>query len=196
MFPFASTFKLSFSQHGKNILCKNEKLAKLLTQKKFYFSPRVQTVPKNMGFLKRSKRKKMGDTSSHIALGPVLLLAQFFAVMPLYGITARSANNLKFTYFNLRTFHTVIIITGNMVMVILSILWAASNQLTISVFGNHFLIDVWIDYRKESKFTSKWFCFQFAIARLLWSRKMLNDFFITLYFFSVQSRLYGFQRNA
>lgn len=135
-----------------------------------------------MGFLKRSKRKKMGDTSSHIALGPVLLLAQFFAVMPLYGITARSANNLKFTYFNLRTFHTVIIITGNMVMVILSILWAASNQLTISVFGNHFLIDVWIDYRKESKFTSKWFCFQFAIARLLWSRKMLNDFFITFFF--------------
>lgn len=65
----------------------------------------------------------------------VLLLAQFFAVMPIYGITTKSARELKFNWINLRVLHSVALLCGVAVMTILSLIWATSNKLTIQILG-------------------------------------------------------------
>lgn len=69
----------------------------------------------------------------------VLLLAQFFAVMPIYGITTKSAKELKFTWINLRVLHSAILLFGVAVMIILSLIWATSNTLTIQILGKRLL---------------------------------------------------------
>lgn len=96
------------------------------------------------------------ETSSHCAMAPgqmafhlsnvwikthfifhliVLLLAQFFAIMPIYGITTKSAKELKFTWLNLRVLHSAVLLFCVTVMIILSLIWAASNKLTIPILG-------------------------------------------------------------
>lgn len=131
--PFVPTFKVDLQQRGKFCIyiCIVEQIIKGFSMKK----KRFFLVAKNVHFFKRAKKKNMSDTSSHIALIPVLVLAQFFAVMPLYGITKKSAKNLNFNFFNFRILHTVIIMTGNLIMVILSTIWTTSNQITITELG-------------------------------------------------------------
>lgn len=65
----------------------------------------------------------------------VLLLAQFCALMPIYGITTKSAKQLKFTWINLRVLHTMILLFGVGAMIILSLIWATSNKITIPILG-------------------------------------------------------------
>lgn len=68
----------------------------------------------------------------------VLLLAQFFAVMPMDGITAKTSKRLKFKWLDLRTLHTLIIMLGILVMIILSIHWAMHQQTMFQTVGKHF----------------------------------------------------------
>lgn len=65
----------------------------------------------------------------------VLLLAQFFAVMPIYGITTKSAKELKFNWINLRVLHSAVLLFAVAVMTMLSLIWATSNKLTIPILG-------------------------------------------------------------
>lgn len=66
----------------------------------------------------------------------VLLLAQFFAIMPLYGITGKTPDRLRFTWFNFRMLHSLIIMGGNFVMMSLSLKWVTQKQkITISDMG-------------------------------------------------------------
>lgn len=68
--------------------------------------------------------------------GLVLLLAQFFGIMPLYGLTGKTADRLQFTWFNLRMLHSIIIMGGNFVMMTLSLKWVTQiENITISDLG-------------------------------------------------------------
>lgn len=77
----------------------------------------------------------------HLLFVPlVLLLAQFFAVMPIYGINTASAKELRFSWLNLRVLHTVIILCGFLVIITLSTIWAVSSPLSISIIGEYIQI--------------------------------------------------------
>lgn len=62
-------------------------------------------------------------------------MAQFIAVMPLYGITQPAASALKFTWINIRTFHNLFILLLIFIMAILSIIWGTSNKLSLKSVG-------------------------------------------------------------
>lgn len=74
-----------------------------------------------------------------LLLFTVLLLAQFFAVMPIYGISSPTAKGLRFTWFNLRVLHTFVILCGLLIIITLSVIWAVSSQLSISIIGESML---------------------------------------------------------
>lgn len=66
----------------------------------------------------------------------VLVLAQLFAILPIYGIKGESSKELKFAWINYRMLHTTIILCGVMSMVIISIVWGASTTISFKQIGN------------------------------------------------------------
>lgn len=66
----------------------------------------------------------------------VLILAQLFAVMPIFGIRTMHASGLKFNWINYRMLYCVSVMSGVSLLVILSILRAASSDLSMKRIGN------------------------------------------------------------
>lgn len=63
----------------------------------------------NVECLKRATRKDfLYNGSFHEAIGSVLLLAQFFAVMPVIGVKSDSASKLTFEWKSFRTIYVAI----------------------------------------------------------------------------------------
>lgn len=65
----------------------------------------------------------------------VLFLGQIFAIMPVTGISSKSANNLKFEWINFRTLYASVVMTGQAIMIILAARWAMTNPLSMSTIG-------------------------------------------------------------
>jgi len=60
--------------------------------------------------------------SFHCAIGPVLVLAQFFGVLPVSGVLKPSPLRMKFARFSLLTIYAASITVAVLVMAILSII--------------------------------------------------------------------------
>lgn len=63
-------------------------------------------------------------------------MAQLFAVMPIFGIKTKHASELKFNWINYRMLYCISVMFGVMFFVALSILWAASSDLSMKRIGN------------------------------------------------------------
>lgn len=54
----------------------------------------------------------MYDGTFFEAVSPVLIVAQFFGIMPLYGLRSKCFLDLKFNLISLRTFYSLVCIVG------------------------------------------------------------------------------------
>lgn len=66
---------------------------------------------------------------------PVLLMAQLFAVMPLYGFTSAQASSLRFVWRSYRVVHSLVIAGAVLVMSLLSIAWMARDSVSMQRLG-------------------------------------------------------------
>ncbi|XP_031630218.1 gustatory receptor for sugar taste 64f-like [Contarinia nasturtii] len=91
-------------------------------------------VQKDIRFIGETswKKKKLYHTTSHTALYPVLFLGQIFAILPVSGISSKSAKNLKFKWFDFRTLHTLLVMGGQAIGIALSVRWIARNKFTMA----------------------------------------------------------------
>lgn len=64
-----------------------------------------------------------------------MILAQLFAVMPIFGIRTMHASGLKFNWINYRMLYCITVMSGVLLFVILSILWAARSDLSMKRIG-------------------------------------------------------------
>lgn len=58
----------------------------------------------------------------------VLVLGQIFAVMPLSGVTSKTAKNLKFKWFDLRTLYTFLVMIGIFIMIMVCFKWTLARM--------------------------------------------------------------------
>nr|AUD08731.1 gustatory receptor 11 [Nilaparvata lugens] len=66
----------------------------------------------------------------HVALRPVLVLAQCFALMPLYGVSSPHPKHLRFQWFSIRVLYTCALVVGSITIVILSIIRTVNNGIS------------------------------------------------------------------
>lgn len=71
---------------------------------------------------------------------PVLIIAQIFAIMPLYGIRTPNAAQLKFVWMSGRMLHSVLVSGAVAVMTIMSIIWCASGPVSVARLGSVLLV--------------------------------------------------------
>ncbi|XP_055909607.1 gustatory receptor for sugar taste 64f-like [Eupeodes corollae] len=69
--------------------------------------------PRYLG--KSTKESFIYDGSFYQAIGSVLLMAEFFAIMPVRGVKGRSPNDLSFSWSSIRTIYCIVVIVGVLV---------------------------------------------------------------------------------
>lgn len=63
-------------------------------------------------------------------------MIEFVAVMPIFGIRTKNASGLKFNWINYRMLHCFLVMLGVLLFVSLSVLRAASSDLSMKRLGN------------------------------------------------------------
>ncbi|KAH8305104.1 hypothetical protein KR059_008940 [Drosophila kikkawai] len=87
------------------------------------------TLPK----LNRSNKEAfLSDGTFHQAVGRVLLVAEFFAMMPVKGVTAKHPSNLSFSWRNIRTCFSVLFIASSFTNFGLSLYKVLNNPISFN----------------------------------------------------------------
>lgn len=76
---------------------------------------------------------------------PVLIVAQIFAVMPLYGICTAHAAELKFVWWSGRMLHSVLVSGAVCAMTVMSIIWGAAGPTTVARLGSVLFVGERVD---------------------------------------------------
>lgn len=70
----------------------------------------IDCSAENVEWLKRTNAKDTGTGGFHEAVGSVLALAQFFAIMPVVGVRSDGVSRLKFEWKSIRTIYAMILL--------------------------------------------------------------------------------------
>lgn len=105
-----------------------------------------------------------------------MVLAQLCAIMPLTGVLSKAPEQLKFTWYNMRMLHTIIIMVGQLTHAFYSLEWVTHNEINITTLGKCilplFTATDWINYcMKMNRFTDPliWFASKFLLlAHSVW----------------------------
>lgn len=65
----------------------------------------------------------------------VLLLGQFFAIMPVNGVSDPSASQLKFKWINIRVAYSIIMTVSFLALAVVSLMWIFVSDLSLPVIG-------------------------------------------------------------
>ncbi|EDW79897.2 uncharacterized protein Dwil_GK17771 [Drosophila willistoni] len=79
-----------------------------------------------------TRERFLYDGTFHEAVGRVLLIAQFFAMMPVYGVTSKRPSNLQFSWRYLRTCWCLIFIASSLVDLGLSLYKVLNDPITFN----------------------------------------------------------------
>ncbi|KAH8298632.1 hypothetical protein KR018_003288 [Drosophila ironensis] len=79
-----------------------------------------------------TKEVFLSDGSFHQAVGRVLLIAEFFAMMPVKGVTSKHPSNLSFSWRNIRTCFCVLFIASSVVNFGLSLYKVLNNPISFN----------------------------------------------------------------
>lgn len=85
--------------------------------------------------MKQQQRLRRPKDTFHNAVWPFLLFTQFFGVMPLYGITNRDFRKVRFRWFSLRVFLSVIISVSGLIHLIVSVARSVKLGVTLGNTG-------------------------------------------------------------
>lgn len=83
--------------------------------------------------------KNEKDKSFHQVIYPVLFLAQMFALLPVYGIRGKTANDLNFKLFSVKCFYSLFITLSIITFISITIIWFFDNRIGLDKLGNTFL---------------------------------------------------------
>lgn len=77
---------------------------------------RINTVISNNYTPDTEHKSSYGQKPLHQILSPILVLAQCFGLLPVYGITARTSTKLKFRLISVKVLNTLVIVIGNILL--------------------------------------------------------------------------------
>lgn len=75
------------------------------------------------------------ERSFHQMIYPVLFLAQVFALFPVYGIQCKTAKELKFKFFSMKSVYSLVITVSIATIVFVTLLWAFEDIIVFGKFG-------------------------------------------------------------
>ncbi|XP_017127825.2 uncharacterized protein LOC108146358 [Drosophila elegans] len=90
-------------------------------------------VPSKLPKLSRSTKEAfLSDGTFHQAVGRVLLVAQFFAMMPVKGVTGKHPSNLSFSWRSIRTCFSLLFIASSLANFGLSLFKVLNNPISFN----------------------------------------------------------------
>jgi gustatory receptor len=95
----------------------------------------IQVRPKSNYRSRVQEISRSSDETFHNAIAPVVILAQFFAVMPVCGVSGSNSPNLEFKLCSFRAIFTVVFIIYGSILAGLKILFLYDLGITARNIG-------------------------------------------------------------
>lgn len=97
---------------------------------------RYESISEEIKCLQRATRDDLlYEGSFYEAIGPVLVMAQCFAVMPVCGVKGGSPANLRFSWKALRTSYSIIVFVLMTIYALLTIFMTLRNKVEFDLVG-------------------------------------------------------------
>lgn len=77
----------------------------------------------------------MYDGSFIEAIGPVLAMGQFFAVMPVIGVRLGSASKLRYSWKSIRTIYSIVVFLFTIVYTVLTVYKSVEGKIEFDKIG-------------------------------------------------------------
>lgn len=97
-----------------------------------YYCEKSVIVPDQTELSRSDKEAFLSDGSFHQAVGRVLLVAEFFAMMPVKGVTSKHPSDLSFSWRNIRTCFSLLFIASSLANFGLSLFKVLNNPISFN----------------------------------------------------------------
>lgn len=81
----------------------------------------------------------MYDGSFNEAIGPVLAMGQFFAVMPVIGVQLRSASKLRYCWKSIRTIYSIVVFFFTIIYTVLTVYKSVDGDIEFDKIGKNII---------------------------------------------------------
>lgn len=107
----------------------------------FHHLSKYFNISENIQMLQRGTRKDfMYDGSFNEAIGPVLAMGQFFAVMPVIGVQLGSVSKLRYSWKSMRTIYSIVVFFLTIIYTVFTVLKSLDGDIEFDKIGKDIIL--------------------------------------------------------